>query len=238
MGRRLHHACGAFCRFWREESRVPGGAGRGASASSGQALAEFAFAFPLQLIFTFGVLQLMFLMISSLVINYASVRCARAALVYYNPDDVAKTIATITPVAQIILAPVAFHRVSAEGSNLTVPGWGALGGSGAAYAKIKLDVTNTDGAITTKLTFKQELLFPFVDRLFAMVAPDSAPKGQGRSFGGETQSNGGVEVLNGRVHFLISRTHTLRRDKVIENVAPPSSNADTSSVYNYDNQGW
>lgn len=208
--------------------------------SDGHALAEFAIAFPFQIFLTFGLMQLMLLMISALVVNYASYRCARSALVSYNSAEEiiydGNTISLedyVRPVAQIILAPLAFSRTDQD-KNLEVPGWGELGGSGAAAAKIKLKFSSKiDGSnelIATRLTFKQELIFPFIDKIFQLVLP-SVDRTKGRNFAGASEADGGIEVLRtlrgtNRLHYVITRQHIMRRQREVD-VRPGSE------AYNY-----
>ncbi len=212
--------------------------------SDGQALAEFAVVFPFQLFITFGLIQIMLLMASSLVVNFATYRCARAALVNYNSSQKVTVGSTsysleeyIKPVAQITLSPLAFHGIAGESSeNIYIPGWGYLRGSGVAAAKISLtfdsDEIGTQELIITRLTFKQELLIPVVDRVMQMVLPQSkVDTTQGRNFAGASESNGGIEVLKSKkghdlVHYLITRQHIMKREADIDT-------APGSDVYNY-----
>lgn len=214
----------------------------GFGSSGGSALVEFAIAFPFQLFLTFGLIQLMLLLVSSLVVNYASFRCCRAALTYYEPGDATATAQSIKPVAQVILAPlsVANHANTDVPSGwpsdsvstaITIPGWGEVRGTAGNINKIKLTVQEDSGVITTRLSYLQELLFPFIDRIFALAASGSSD--EGRNFAGASESNGGIWVsANGRVHYIITREHTMRRDSVIEDVAPGSA------VYEYKCTGW
>lgn len=168
--------------FFSDEARTGG---------SGQALVEFCIAFPFQLFLTFGLLQLMLLMISSLMINFAVYKCARSVAV---DEDPLKT-------AQIILAPIA-HSAISNSANINVPGWGSLSSSGAAYDKVSVTVTPNaqTGNTVVQLTFRQQLIFPFVDALFRMVSPSA-----------ESNSSGSTEVLNGKTHMLITRTHVISK---------------------------
>lgn len=198
------------------------------SGGSGQALAEFAISFPFQLFLTFGLMQLMLLMISSLLVNYTSYRCARTALVYFTPDDPSLAVEKAQTVAQVLLSPIAFQSIDGY-SNLEIPGWGNLRGSGAAEKKIIVEVSNPGESdlVMTTLTFKQQLLFPFVDRVFAMVVPAAQVNQEGRNFAGASESSGGIEVLDGKVHYLIKRRHVMKRDRLIPDVSPQSP------VYNH-----
>lgn len=155
--------------------------------NSGQALVEFAIIFPIQLIFTFGVLQLLFLMVGHLMVNFAAYRVARTAAVYNcehragteaashaaDPKPQYGTMAEGAPcvnAARIILSPLCFTN-TANQQKIHVPGWGGLRGSDAAADKVFVDAVRQGGAVTVTLTFYQELVFPFIDGLFGMVAP-------------------------------------------------------------------
>lgn len=149
---------------------------RNNNKNRGQVLVEFAIIFPLQLIFTFGLLQLVLLMIGSLLANYAAFRCARTASVYdcnhagggeitaHGDLDNAPCLTT----ARIILAPLSITNTN-NSQPLNIPGWENLRGTAAAADKIEIDVQRNNESVTVKLTFYQELLFPFVDELFALV---------------------------------------------------------------------
>jgi len=138
-------------------------------AVSGQALVEFALIFPLQLLLTFGILQLIFLMVASLVTNYAAYKVARAAAVYGcggNNDEVCLT------TARIIFSPLCFRNTSGA-PRLEIPGWGGLRGSDAARDRVEIVVDRDEekGQVTVTLTYYQELVFPFIDAFFGYFTP-------------------------------------------------------------------
>ncbi len=149
--------------------------GRG---GEGQAMAEFAIAFPLQLFITFGIMQLILLYISTLLVNYASFRACRAALVGEDPRLA----------AAMVLAPVAGSHLNPADKSAspvqTIPGWGDLYNSDTAYAKtlaypVEYEDPDEDKNLTVVVEFDQELVFPVVDALFAtFYKSDEADKKQ------------------------------------------------------------
>lgn len=151
---------------------------------SGQALVEFALIFPLQLIFTFGLMQLMFLMISSLMVNYAAFRVARVAALHgcdHPSGRSGKAIniakgnegaleAPCEVAASIILSPLAWTDIGCD-DRVDVPGWGGMRGTDDAVATVEARRHSEGGfgapvTVTVKVVFYQELIFPFVDNLF------------------------------------------------------------------------
>lgn len=170
--------------------------------TDGSAMVEFALSFPLQLLITFGVLQMVLLMVSGLVVNYAAFKACRAALVDENPKEAAR----------IVLAPLAGRPVTGDGVDVQIENWGPLRGSGTAYNKLHVDVQGDPGAgtVTASVTFEQELLFPFIDALLGIVlrrAPERP------SYAGLDESSGRIRVHPGnRIHMLITRSHTMSRD--------------------------
>lgn len=176
------------------------GAGEG---EAGSAMVEFAFAFPLQLAITFGILQMVLLLVSGLVVNYAAFKACRAALVDENPKEAAR----------VVLAPLAGRSVpGGQGADVQIENWGPLRGSGTAYDKLDVQVEGGSGTgtVTVRVTFEQELVFPFIDALLGIVmgrVPTSP------SFGGHDEASGRVRVYPGnRIHLLVTRSHTMSRD--------------------------
>lgn len=237
----LRRALGVAGRFLRDDGARTGGSALPGGSSSGVALAEFAIAFPMQLFLTFGMIQLMLLMVSSLVVNYAAFRCCRAALVNYS-DDTEATVKLVKPVAQVVLAPlgIASHRLTsvpngwaldASSTAVTIPGWGDLRGSSATANKVRLEITEDEGVVRVQLSYLQELQLPFIDKLIAMLTHE--PLKDGRGFAGQTESNGGAWVSpQGRVYLIVTRQHAMRRDALVNNVAMGSD------VYQYKCDGW
>ena len=229
--------------FLADDGSRRGGFSRMRGSASGSALAEFALAFPFQLFLTFGMIQLMLLLVSSLMVNYASFRCCRAALVNYSGDADA-TAAAIKPVAQVLLAPlgIANHTLNdspagwgldGTATAIAVPGWGDLRGSAETANKVHIEVSDNSGVITLRLSYLQEMYFPFIDKLIALITHTSATKSDGRGFAGATEENGGAWVsANGRVYLILTRSHVMRRDALISNVAA------ASDVYQYKCDGW
>lgn len=174
------------------------------SGGSGQALAEFAISFPLQLGITFGVLQTIFLLVSALMVNYAAFSACRSELV--GEDGLES--------AAVVLSPLVFHNKNDTGNdNFVLPGWGELRGSGRAKDLMEYETSTDSGVVEVRIVFKQELLFPFVDRLFYFFGGDRT---SGRGFAGSTESNGRAEIIDGRVHVVVSRSHRMRQDSNID----------------------
>lgn len=183
--------------------------------TDGSAMVEFALSFPLQLLITFGILQMVLLMVSGLVVNYAAFKACRAALVDENPKEAAR----------VVLAPLAGRPVGGDGANVQIENWGPLRGSGTAYDKLDVEVESGYGTVTTRVTFEQELLFPFIDALLGMVlrSPRREP-----GYGGLDEQSGRVRVYPGnRIHVLVTRSHTMARD--IDRIPDLTE----ESVYNY-----
>ncbi len=141
----------------------------------GVAMVEFALAFPLQLFITFGLMQLIFLFVAELVSNFAAVRAARTLIVNIEDDPLMEARARET--AAMVLAPLAGRSLGADGPAAVVPGWGELRGADIAYSKVYVEVERDvlegreggTGLIRVKLIWYQELMFPFVDRLLALL---------------------------------------------------------------------
>lgn len=189
--RMIHHRLSAFFRSTSPERE------------SGSAVVEFALAFPLQLAITFGILQMVLLMVSGLVVNYAAFKACRAAVVDENPKEAAR----------IVLAPLAGRPVpGGEGADVRIENWGPLRGSGTAYDKVDVQVEGDPGAgtVTAHVTFEQELVFPFIDALLGIVL-GRVPANP--SYGGFDEASGRVKVYPGnRIHLLVTRSHTMSRD--------------------------
>ncbi len=228
--------------FLADDGTRRGGFPRLRGGADGSALAEFAIAFPFQLFLTFGLIQLMLLLVSSLVVNYTAFRCCRAALVNYSGDADA-TVKLVKPVAQVMLAPlgIASHTLNdsppgwgldATAAAVTVPGWGDLRGSASTANKVHLAISENSGVVTVRLSYLQELHFPFIDKLIAMITHTSTAS-EGRGFAGATEENGSAWVsANGRVYLILTRQHVMRRDALVSDVSADSD------VYQYKCDGW
>ncbi len=179
-----HRTCRqAFGRFWRNED-------------SGQALVEFALAVPIQLLLVFGIMQMAFLYISSVVVSYTAYRCARCVVVGEHDNLVVGQFVIHNPsgglvgygdeykgadlIAATMLAPLTGQHLSPTATRppeVQVPGWGGIRRSDIAAWKSRVhieeefDGTGDLAAITAVVEFNQELIFPFVDGLFRLILP-------------------------------------------------------------------
>lgn len=221
---------GMFKRFVRKEE-------------SGQVLAEFAVAFPLQLLMVFGIMQMAFLYMSTLVVNFTAYRVARAAVVGEHKEqiDVNRTGADV--VAQTLLAPIAGRTLGAgdpQPAKSYIPGWGDVSDSDYAAAKTKVVVMEpagtSAGLVTAIVEYNQELLFPGIDGLFRLLMRhDDTEYAEGEKpeyfFGKEDtefeglgsddyiapgEDRGRIRIIGGRVHYVITRSCSLYRPEQIE----------------------
>ena len=202
--------------------------------NGGQAMVEFAIAFPIQLFILFGIMQSSLLYVSTLVVNYATFRCARAEIVGEGSTLAEKNGLTgLDTVAQTILAPLAHHNVYPGDSRLVttfIPGRGTIEGSDVAATKLRVQASEAPGhadVVTVSLEWNQELIFPVVDRLFALIAdlgrqdaPDDSAFGTFDTGDSGWRTNpmptpgdgrGRVRILGGRVHYAIVRSCSLYR---------------------------
>jgi hypothetical protein len=196
----------------------------------GQAMAEFAIAFPLQLFLTFGLLQLILIYVSTLLVNFAAFRACRAAVVAQKDED---PIAYARIAAQATLAPVAgSHLDDADKvSPLKVPGWGErLNRSDISGAKALVHAVGDPRGedCTIVVEYDQELVFPIVDRIFALFFKEAAEAPEEMVFGTENvqfpqvgygqrpaeygQAGGGrIRKVGGAYHLLTIRECTMHR---------------------------
>ncbi len=210
--------------------RFLGDEGAGGDA---QAVVEFAIAFPLQLFITFGIMQIILLYISTLMVNFAAFRACRAAVVGEDPRAA----------AQIVLAPLAGTHIDPDdrdaSPDVTIPGWGELYHADIAHAKtlayeVEYEEEEKKKDLTVIVEFDQELMFPIVDRLFAVFfqrddfADDEAVFGRvdgligsgayrdrDPAYDPETkrlkEGRGYIREIGGAYHFLVVRQSTLYR---------------------------
>lgn len=191
-------------------------------------MVEFAIAFPLQLFITMGLMQLIMLYVSSLMVNYAAFRAARAAI---TASDTTSATEAAERTAQILLTPLSTNNgdgfeVTSE-DRVYVPGWGWLKNSEYAAAKCNVYLTSTrpvNNMMTVVVEWHQELIFPGVDYLFMTVCDQ--PDAQERAFG-ELESSGSnqrlygqaggpfVRVFGDSVYLVIIRTCTLYHDPIL-----------------------
>lgn len=121
---------------------------------TGAAMVEFALVFPLQLLFTLGVMQLALLTIGHLVVHYAAFQAARAALI--TDASGFKT----ERAAEMVCAAVT-HR-SARNGLYALTNLSALKTS----ARI-LDRGDTSHQVVVEVTHDFELIIPVVNQIFA-----------------------------------------------------------------------
>ncbi|MFH0911476.1 MAG: TadE family protein [Planctomycetota bacterium] len=221
-------------------SRPPPRSRRG-KGRAGQALVEFAVAFPLQLILVFGLMQLALLYVSTLVVNFTAYRCARAAIVGEHRSVAGGGLSGVDVVAQTLLSPLAGgHRDAdyAPPEKVTIPDWGPIHRSDEAAAKLHVEIFEPRGeeagSVTALVEFNQELVFPFVDRILALLlrTGGTAPRqGEAHLFGSEDtvyrglrsgdyiapgSPRGRIRMIGGVPHFVITRQCTLYRAAAIE----------------------
>jgi len=113
-------------------------------------------------------------------VDFAAFRACRAALTAWDLDGNGTVNQTDRELcaydtAKILLSPLAFHSASLDGTDptaVTVPGWGELSGSRQVDGKLSVAIQEDEEARTIKavVQFPQELIFPFVDQVFAMMA--------------------------------------------------------------------
>jgi len=147
---------------------------------SGQAIVEFAVTMPLLVFILFACMQLIFLYLSTLMVDFAAFRACRAAITAWDVNEDGSVNQTDREenayvTAKMLLSPLSFHDAAIDGtetSAITVPGWGELAGSQQVDGKLSISVVDdTDaGTVKTVVEFPQELIFPFVDQVFAMIA--------------------------------------------------------------------
>ncbi len=126
-------------------------------SSSAQVIVEYAIVFPILLLVTLLIIQLAHLFVAKQVVSYASYCAARAALVDSDPQE-AQSDANLA--AQIVCSSIAGPSGVGSDSTVTLPGWGALPGSGASAAKTKVIITNGDSSLTADVTHYYELTIP------------------------------------------------------------------------------
>lgn len=205
-------------------------------------MVEFAVAFPLQLFIAFGIIQLILLYVSNMMVNYAAYQATRAAIVTsgdvngdgdLDHDDV---IENAHIAASVVLAPLAGHALDPEDRDetkrLRIPGWGNLRGSEVAYAKTlvhELDNDDPESDITLVVEFDQQLVFPLVDRIFAVFLKDADEEEERMVFGMEDAAfesqayanrepvygtdRGRVRKIGGYYHVVLTRRFTAYRKK-------------------------
>ena len=126
-------------------------------AASAQVVVEYAIVFPILLLMTLLIIQLAHIFVAKQVVSYASFCGARAALV---GEDYQKA-------ASMVCSPITGLSGVRKDSTVTIPGWGALAGSGAAAVKTHAELRGdfkTDGpAVTVEVTHDFELTVPVAD---------------------------------------------------------------------------
>lgn len=139
-----------------------------AKDENGQALVEFAVAFPVQLILTFGILQLAFLYSAHQVVHLASFKAARAALVY---EDAGLAQQKADFAAAAICSGITGTSGYAGTADYDYPGWGKLNNSGVSREKTRVKILkgyyDIEDYVEVEVQHDYELAFPFVNYLFA-----------------------------------------------------------------------
>ncbi|MHC4870854.1 MAG: TadE family protein [Planctomycetota bacterium] len=130
-------------------------------------MAEFAISFPVQLLLVFGIMQMAFLYMSTLMVNFTAYRVARSAVVGEHDEQVDEDRTGADVVAQTLLAPLAGRSLGGgdpRPQESFVPGWGNISDSDYAAAKTKVVVETPEGTsaglVTVIVEYNQELLFP------------------------------------------------------------------------------
>ena len=153
----------------RRDSRVAAGQG-------GQAIAEFAIVFPLMLLMVLAIVQISLMFVAKSVVEYSAFAAARAEVVGEDPEQAAAF------VCSTIAGP---SRGAGAGRFITVPGWGDLPRSAAAFEKTLVDVMdpgdNGSGHVTVEVTHYYELIVPVVSMIFKPISrsvePGDVPQG-------------------------------------------------------------
>ncbi|MBI4229351.1 MAG: pilus assembly protein [Planctomycetes bacterium] len=202
--------------------------------ASGSVIVEWAIALPVVLLVTFGVMQFALAMTAKIIVNHAAFCAARAALVVPRTDSrdgrswEERAGQKALEAAAILCAPlggVVSDGTAAGGtaSPSQMPGWGTQLRSAAAREKVfisdpaanqsgagpspgtpRLTLTSGERRVRCDVSFDYELIFPFVDFLFAGGDPlGSADPTQDRLF-----STSGAEHAGWR-HMRLTETCTL-----------------------------
>lgn len=199
--------------------------------SRGAALVEWAVAMPIMLLATFGVMQFALVMTAKVVVNHAAFSATRAALTVPTTDPrdgrawEDRAADQALEAALVVCSPLGGSLADAGGTGTDLPGWGTLArsdrarqklflsdpgsnlsGSGASPGRPRLVTTPTQRRVRCDVTFDYELMFPFVELLFAGGRPwGSADPTQDRVF-----STQGAEHAGWR-HIRLTETCTLAR---------------------------
>ncbi|RME05120.1 MAG: hypothetical protein D6805_00685 [Planctomycetota bacterium] len=130
----------------------------------GQAMVEFVLVFPVQLLFTLGIIQICLLFIGKQITEYAAFCAARAALV---GEDAKKA-------AVLACSTVAFSRRSGGGGGPQLAGWGRLAGYGNAERKTQVYITTSSvgsllgrGEVRASVRHDFELVIPVIGEVLA-----------------------------------------------------------------------
>ncbi len=137
-----------------------------------QALVEWAIVLPMAMALTFGVCQWSLIQLQQTMVTHAAWNASRAQLVAEDPWDAAAI--TLIPVAGFSRNLSATDSAGNTGNYTAVedpaslPGWGDIDRSRLLRSRLDVDVLEDDWAkVTTQVTFRSELLFPFVEGFFA-----------------------------------------------------------------------
>ena len=176
---------------------------------SGQALVEFAIAFPLQLLFTLGIMQFCLVQVGGMVTSYAAYAAARAALA--SDDDHALAQLEAQEAAAAVLTPVTGLSLRGEPeAELDYPGWGRWSRAGVARRKTRVPtVVIGESSLRVEVEHDYELVIPLVNRIFAGL--DSAFFGQGTKDPARRLEAAELEAQYGAVHLRLRRSMTMAR---------------------------
>ena len=173
---------------------------------SGQALVEFAIAFPLQLLFTLGIMQFCLVQVGGMVTSYAAARAALA-----SDDDHALAQLEAQEAAAAVLTPVTGLSLRGEPeAELDYPGWGRWSRAGVARRKTRVPtVVIGESSLRVEVEHDYELVIPLVNRIFAGL--DSAFFGQGTKDPARRLEAAELEAQYGAVHLRLRRSMTMAR---------------------------
>lgn len=136
-------------------------------AEEGQAIVEFVIVFPIQLLFTLGIMQLSLLYIAKQMTEYAAFQAARAALVYENGGQ-----QKAQEAAAWALTPITKTSKSSEesGSEFKLDG-SYIPGSKNAHAKTRVRISTKgsfpEKVVTATVDYDYELIIPLIGNLLA-----------------------------------------------------------------------
>lgn len=175
----------------------------------GQALVEFAIAFPLQLLFTLGIMQFCLVQVGGMVTSYAAYAAARAALA--ADDDPAQAQLDAQEAAAAVLTPITGLSLrEPPEAELDYPGWGRWSRAGVARRKTRVPtMVIGENSLRVEVEHDYELIIPLVNRIFAAL--DSAFFGRGHADPAGRREAEELEAHYGAVHLRLRRSMTMAR---------------------------